>query len=88
MNKIRSIAQGELACGRTKRHPKEVGKNRGALAPEFRSRVGDVALVPFEPVGYLDPDEAGDFQLACRHGSLTAEEMWVPLLGGRGRLDG
>lgn len=60
----------------------------GRMPPEFRARVGDVALVPFEPVGYLESVEAGDFQLACRHGSLTPEEMWVPLVGGRGRLDG
>jgi hypothetical protein len=60
----------------------------GPMAPGFRARVGDVALVPFEPVGYLDHVETGDFQLVCRHGSLTPDEMWVPLLGGRGRLDG
>ena len=60
----------------------------GRMPDAFRARVGDVALVPFEPVGYLDTVEAGDFQLACRHGSLTPEEMWVPLLGGGGRLVG
>jgi hypothetical protein len=99
----------------------------GPLSSEVRSRLGDVALVPFAPVGYLDPEEgpkgptegheAGGFdqegsaytgdggagngssgataaataplrpKLACRHGSLTAEEMLVPLAAA-GRLGG
>jgi hypothetical protein len=58
----------------------------GPIRPEFRARLGDVALVPFEPVAYLDRVEAGDFQLMCRHGSLTAEEMLVPLVATEGRL--
>jgi hypothetical protein len=45
-----------------------------------RRRLGDVAIVPFEDVSFDDPDERGDFVLECRHGSLTAEEMDVPLL--------
>jgi hypothetical protein len=58
----------------------------GPLRPEFRSRLGQVALVPFEPVGYLDHADSGEARLVCRHGSLTAEEMLVPLVAGRGRL--
>jgi hypothetical protein len=58
----------------------------GPLRPEFRARLGQVALVPFEPVGYLDHADSGEAQLVCRHGSLTAEEMLVPLVAGRGRL--
>jgi hypothetical protein len=58
----------------------------GPLRPEFRARVGDVALVPFEPVAYLDHAESGDAKLACRHGSLTAAEMLVPLVAAAGRL--
>ncbi|MDA8062942.1 MAG: alkaline phosphatase family protein [Actinomycetota bacterium] len=53
----------------------------GALGPRARARLGDVALVPWEPVGYLDPDERNGVQLVCRHGSLTAAEVLVPLLG-------
>jgi hypothetical protein len=58
----------------------------GPLRPEFRDRLGDVALVPFEPVAYLDHTESGEFQLVCRHGSMTAAEMWVPLVAQQGRL--
>ncbi len=58
----------------------------GPLRPEFRDRLGDVALVPFEPVAYLDHVESREFQLICRHGSMTAAEMWVPLVAQPGRL--
>ena len=58
----------------------------GPLTPAVRARLGDVAVVPFEPVGYLAPSETAEPLLVCRHGSLTPEEMFVPLLGGRGRL--
>jgi predicted AlkP superfamily pyrophosphatase or phosphodiesterase len=54
----------------------------GALRPEVRARVGEVAIIPHEPVAYLDPADSGEARLVCRHGSLTAEEMLVPLLAG------
>lgn len=56
----------------------------GPLAPAVRRRLGDVAIVPHRPVGYLDPADSGDARLVCRHGSLTAEEMHVPLLAAGG----
>ncbi len=60
----------------------------GPVLPEVRARLGDVALVPFEPVAYLEPGEGADSRLVCRHGSLTADEMFVPLVAARGRLSG
>jgi hypothetical protein len=54
----------------------------GALVAEVRARIGDVAIVPHAPVGYLDPADTGDVRLVCRHGSLTSAEMLVPLLAG------
>jgi hypothetical protein len=53
----------------------------GRLNGVTRARLGDVALVPWEPVAYLDPADQGDATLVCRHGSLTEAEMLVPLLG-------
>lgn len=44
-------------------------------------RMGDVALVPFAPVSFEDPADGGAFPLVCRHGSLTEDEMLVPLVG-------
>lgn len=55
-----------------------------AMRPAVRSRLGDVALVPHEPIGFFDPDDSGPYELVCRHGSLTSAEMRVPLLAAGG----
>lgn len=52
---------------------------------EVRGRLGDIALVPFAPVAFDDPDDTGPFPLVGRHGSLTEAEALVPLLAARGR---
>jgi len=52
----------------------------GPLADGLASRLGDVALIPFAPLAFVDPADTGENRLACRHGSLTAEEMLVPLV--------
>lgn len=46
-------------------------------------RMGDIALIPFAPVSFDEPLDSGPFQLVCRHGSLTEDEMLVPLLAHR-----
>ena len=46
-------------------------------------RMGDVALVPHAAVSFEDPADGGLFDLVCRHGSLTEDEMLVPLLAHR-----
>ena len=33
-----------------------------------------------DPISFVDPADTGPFPLVCRHGSLTAAEMLVPLL--------
>lgn len=48
-------------------------------------RMGDVALVAREAVSFDDPDEPSVFSLVCRHGSMTPDEVFVPLLAARGR---
>jgi len=52
----------------------------GPLRDEFLGRLGDVAMVPLGHDAYLDPADGGDARLVCRHGVLTADEMFVPLL--------
>ncbi len=47
-----------------------------------RQRLGDVALVARADVSYVDAADTGPFKLIGRHGSLTAAEMYVPLLVG------
>ncbi len=52
----------------------------GPVAEQFLGRLGDVALVPLGDGAYLDPTDGGDARLVCRHGGLTGDEMFVPLL--------
>ena len=54
------------------------------VLPGPLSRLGDVALVPFEPVAFEDPADTGPFHLKGRHGSMTEAEVMVPLLVARG----
>jgi Type I phosphodiesterase / nucleotide pyrophosphatase len=56
-------------------------------APEgpIGRRVGDVVLAAREPVAFVDPALPMEKMLVGMHGSLTPDEMYVPLLCGRGR---
>ena len=45
-----------------------------------RDRLGDVALLAHAPVGFDDPAERHADRLVGRHGSVTADEMMVPVL--------
>jgi hypothetical protein len=58
----------------------------GPVDDELRPRLGDVALVPFAPVAFMEPGEAAESRLVCRHGSLTPAEMYVPFVAALGRL--
>lgn len=74
-------AYGHLAWVRTLEDVVEEGWLGGEPVPGVRSRLGDVVLVPFAPTAFLDPADTGEQRLVCRHGSLTPDEMLVPLLG-------
>lgn len=52
---------------------------------DVRRRIGDVILAAREPVGFVDPDNPGEGRLLSGHGSLTSDEMLVPLIAARGR---
>ena len=64
------------------------------VGPEARSRMGDVALVPRDPVAFTEPKPSAQrsrgggnkppFQLVARHGSLTPAEILVPCLAAFG----
>ena len=71
---------GGEAWVRTRRQLVDDGVFGGPLAPEVEARLGDVALLAHAPVAFLDPADTGETRLAARHGSLTAAEVWVPLL--------
>lgn len=62
--------------------------DEGWLGPHVtdaaRGRLGDVALVPRDTAAFVDPADGGSIRLMARHGSLTADEMYVPLLAAAG----
>ncbi|HEX7168201.1 MAG TPA: alkaline phosphatase family protein, partial [Acidimicrobiales bacterium] len=51
----------------------------GEPAPDTAARLGDVVVAAAAPIAFPDAAEPGG-TLVCRHGSLTPEEMTVPLL--------
>ena len=60
----------------------------GWFGPHFpapmNGRLGDVVIAPFAPVSLFEEADSGPFNLICRHGSLTEDEVLVPLIAGEG----
>jgi predicted AlkP superfamily pyrophosphatase or phosphodiesterase len=52
----------------------------GPVPDGLLGRLGDVALLPWEAIAFVDPADTGENRLEARHGSLTADEMLVPLV--------
>lgn len=75
---------GGLAWVRTRQQILDEGWLGGSVSPAVADRLGDVALVAHAPVAFADPADTGSFDLRCRHGSLTAAEICVPLLAAAG----
>lgn len=50
-----------------------------------RRRIGDVVLAASRDVAFVDPDLPREARLRSGHGSLSAAEMLVPVVSGRGR---
>ncbi|MDA8391933.1 MAG: alkaline phosphatase family protein [Actinomycetota bacterium] len=72
-------AYGHLAWVRTRDEMEAEGWFGGPLVGEVATRVGQVALVAHQPVAFSDPADTGEMSLVCRHGSLTSDEVLVPL---------
>ncbi len=51
-----------------------------SVSDAARARLGDVAVVARDEWYFLDPADAPRIELIGRHGSLTADEMFVPML--------
>jgi predicted AlkP superfamily pyrophosphatase or phosphodiesterase len=66
----------------------ELGLFGGRPTSEMVGRLGDVALLPRDPLAFIDPADTGESRLQSRHGSLTSDEMLVPLvaLAGEGMV--
>jgi len=71
---------GDLAWVVSRDQVVEEGWFGPKVLPLPASRLGDVALVAREPVAFEDPADTGPFHLIGRHGSLTPDEVLVPLL--------
>ncbi|HEY3722030.1 MAG TPA: alkaline phosphatase family protein [Acidimicrobiia bacterium] len=57
----------------------------GPVIASIRRRIGDVILAPKGSTAFVDPDLPNEANLVGAHGSLTAAEMFVPLIAARGR---
>jgi predicted AlkP superfamily pyrophosphatase or phosphodiesterase len=73
-------AFGKVAWVWTKAQLIDEGWLGGVPSAAVAARLGDVVLVPHEPIAFLDPADTGELRLAARHGSLTPDEMLIPLL--------
>jgi len=71
---------GDVAWVWTKDELIEEGLLGGVPSAAVSSRLGDVVLAPFTPTAFLDPADTGELRLSARHGSLTSDEMLIPLL--------
>ena len=74
----------DVAWVRTRDEAVAQGWFGGELAPHVARRLGDVVIAPRDRIAILDPADPGEQWMRCRHGSLTTEEMLVPLLAARG----
>jgi len=52
----------------------------GPMSDDLLTRLGDVALLPRDPIAFIDPADTGENRLHGRHGSLTSDELLVPLV--------
>jgi hypothetical protein len=79
---------GDLAWVVTRDQVVDEGWFGPKVLPGALARLGDVALVTHAPVAFEDPADTGPFVLQGRHGSMTADEVHVPLLVARGAAGG
>jgi len=62
----------------------ELGVLGNDVAGTVAGRIGNVVLAAREPVAFVDPALPNERTLKSGHGSLTPDEMYVPLLAARG----
>jgi len=75
-----AAAHGEVAWVVTRQQMIDEQWFGPVVSPPVQARLGDVALVAHADVSFDDPADSGPFHLVCRHGSLTAAEVYVPLM--------
>jgi hypothetical protein len=90
----RAGAAADLLAAAAEAHPgawvtdRESFLDEGWMGPtvgrDAVERLGDVAVVSLGLTSYDDPADTGPIPLIGRHGSMTADEMLVPLVAARG----
>jgi hypothetical protein len=73
-------AHGDVAWVATLEQTLDEGWFGPVMSAPVKARLGDVALVTHADVSFDDPADTGPFPLQCRHGSLTAAEVYVPVI--------
>jgi hypothetical protein len=77
-------AFGDVAWVRSREQVFDEGWLGPGASAEVRGRIGDVVLAAREPVIFVDRGMPLEVQMKSHHGSLTREEMLVPLVAARG----
>ena len=72
----------EHAWVRTREQAVDEGWYGPKVTDAAASRLGDVLVAAKGTVAFFDPKDTGPYQLIGRHGSLTEDEVLVPLLVG------
>ena len=73
-------AHGNEAWVHTRDETVERGWFGGPVRSSWLDRLGDVAMVAFEPTAFWDTERRGPLRLVSMHGSLTPAEVQVPLI--------
>jgi hypothetical protein len=73
-------AHGDVAWVVTFAQARDEGWFGPTVTSDARDRLGDVALVARDAVGFSDGADSGPITLIGRHGSVTSAEILVPLL--------
>lgn len=73
-------AHGHEAWVHTREETIERGWYGGPVRSAWLDRMGDVAVVAYEPTAFWDTEAQGELRLVSLHGSLTPAEMEVPLV--------
>lgn len=77
---VAGAVHGEVAWVRSVEQVVDEGWFGPEVTDAARRRLGDVAVVAKERWYFLDPADAPRLEMIGRHGSLTADEMFVPML--------
>lgn len=75
---------GERAWVRSRKELLAEGWLGAGATGTVPGRLGDVVLAAADPVAFVDPALPFERKLRSAHGSLTPDEMYVPLVAGRG----